>query len=82
MSKPRFEFLANNASPGDESGTVIWRYTDERRTGDVEVVVRQEFPNFRAAFEMNWLIEVAWADGEAEGYANCERIVLNSLKSA
>ena len=82
MSKPTFEFLANNASPGDDSGVAIWRYTEERRTGDVEVTVRQEFQSFRAAFEMNGLLDVAWADGEAEGYANCERIVLNSLKSA
>ena len=82
MSKPKFEFLANSTAPDDESGVAVWRYTDDRRTGDVEVVVRQEFPSFRAAFAMDGLLSVAWADGEAQGYAHCERKVLESLKSA
>jgi hypothetical protein len=82
MTKPKFEFLANSAAPSDESGVAVWRYTDERRTGDVEVVVRQEFPSFRAAFAMDGLIAVAFAAGEAQGYAHCERKVLNSFKSA
>ena len=81
MSKPKFEFLANSADQGDESGVAVWRYTDERRTGDVEVVVRQDFQSFRAAFAMNGLLAVAWADGEAEGYAACERKVLGALRA-
>ena len=38
MSKPKFEFLANSALPGDESGVAIWRYIEERGTDDVEIV--------------------------------------------
>lgn len=82
MSKPKFEFLANNTAPDDESGVAVWRYTEERQSGDVEVVVRQEFTSFRAAFAMHGLIAVAFVAGEAEGYAHCERKVLSSLKSA
>ena len=82
MSKPKFEFRANSAAPDDESGVAVWRYTEERRTGDVEVVVRQEFQSFRAAFAIHELLEVAWEDGESEGYALCERKVLAALKSA
>lgn len=74
--------MANSAEPDDESGVAVWRYTDERRTGDVDVVVRQEFPSFRAAFAMDGLISQAFVAGEAQGYAHCERKVLNSLKSA
>jgi hypothetical protein len=81
MSKPKFEFTANSAAPDDESGVAVWRYTEERRTGDVEVVVRQDFPSFRAAYAMDGLLAVAWADGEAEGYANCERKVLGALRA-
>lgn len=82
MSKPKFEFFANNANRDDESGVAVWRYTDERRTGDVEVVVRQEFPSFRAAFAIDGLLSVAFIAGNAEGYAHCERKVFESLKSA
>jgi hypothetical protein len=81
-TKPKFEFTANTTELDDESGVAIWRYTDERRSGDVEVVVRQEFPSFRAAFAMNGLIALAFVAGEAHGYAHCERKVLESLKSA
>ena len=82
MGKPRFEFLANNTFGGDESGMAVWRYIDERRSGDIEVVVLQEFPSFRAAFAIDGLIAVAFVAGEAQGYAHCEHKVLNSLKSA
>ena len=82
MSKPKFEFLANNTALDDESGVAVWRYIDERRSGDVEVVVRQDFPSFRAAFAMDGLIAIAFVAGEAQGYSHCERKVLNSLKSA
>ena len=61
MSKPKFEFLANSALPGDESGVAIWRYIEERGTDDVEIVVRQEFQSFRVAFEINGLLDVLWA---------------------
>ncbi len=81
-TKPKFEFTANNTRLDDESGVAVWRYTDQRRSGDVEVVVRQDFPNFRAAFAMDGLISLAFVAGEAQGYAHCERKVLESLKSA
>ena len=71
--KAAFIFVSELADPE--------KHRSQVNTGDVEVTVRQEFQSFRAAFEMNGLLDVAWADGEAEGYANCERIVLNSLKS-
>ena len=82
VRKPVFEFSANSTAMADESGVAVWRYTDERRSGDVEVVVRQEFPSFRAAFAMDGLIAVAFAAGVAHGHAHCERTVLNALKSA
>ena len=82
MSKPRFEFLANNTAEGDESGVAVWRYIDERRSGDVEVIVRQEFQSFRSAFAIDGLIAVSFVAGEAQGYAHCESKVLESLKSA
>jgi hypothetical protein len=74
--------MENNTRLDDESGVAVWRYTDERRSGDVEVVVRQDFPSFRAAFAMDGLISLAFVAGEAQGYAHCERKVLESLKSA
>ena len=80
MSKPRFEFVANSAAPGDESGVAVWRYTDARRAGDAEVVVSQYFPSFRAAFAMDGLIAVAFTAGESEGYAKCESKVLEALR--
>jgi hypothetical protein len=80
MWKPKFEFMANSAAPEDESGVALWRYTDERRTGTVEVVVRQEFASFRAAHEIDGLIAVAFHAGEACGVAHCERGVLEALK--
>lgn len=80
MSKPRFEFVMNSAAPGDESGVAVWRYTDARRAGDAEVVVRQDFPSFRAAFAMDGLIAVAFTAGEADGYAKCESKVLEALR--
>ena len=82
MSKPKFEFLANNTALDDESGVAVWRYTDPMRDNNTEIVVRQEFPSFRAAFAMDGLISVAFVAGEAQGYAHCERKVLESLKSA
>lgn len=81
-TKPKFTFTANNPKRADESGVAVWRYIDQRCGVDVEVVVRQEFPSFRAAFAMNELIAVVFAAGEAQGYVHCERKVLNSLKSA
>lgn len=81
MSKPKFEFLANSAAPNDESGVAVWRYTDPLRDNNTEIVVRQEFPSFRAAFAMDGLLSVAWQAGEAEGYANCERKVLGALRA-
>ena len=80
MSKPKFEFMANSAAPEDESGVAVWRYTDERRTGTVEVVVRQEFQSFRAAHAIDGLLAVAFNAGEACGFARCERGVLAALK--
>jgi hypothetical protein len=80
MSKPKFEFMANSGEPGDESGVAVWRYVETRRGDDVEVIVRQDFPSFRAAFAMDDLIAVAFAHGEAEGYAYCQRNVLDALK--
>lgn len=79
--KPKFEFMANSAAPEDESGVAVWRYVDERVTGDVEVVVRQEFPSFRAAHAIDGLIGVAFIAGEACGFARCERGVLEALKA-
>ena len=66
----------------DESGVAVWRYTGKHRSEDIEVVVRQEFPSFRAAFAIDGLIAVAFIAGEAQGYAHCEHKVLDSLKSA
>ena len=82
MSKPKFQFLANSTAPNDESGEAVWNYTDPMRDNNTEIVVRQEFPSFRAAFAMDGLIAVAFFAGEAQGYAHCERKVLESLKSA
>ena len=82
MSKPKFEFLANNTTPDDDSGVAVWRYTDPMRDNNTEIVVRQDFPSFRAAFAMDGLISLAFVSGEAQGYAHCERKVLESLKSA
>lgn len=79
--KPKFEFMANSAAPDDESGVAVWRYIDERRAGDVEVVVRQEFASFRAAHAIDGLIAVAFNAGEACGFAHCERGVLAALKA-
>lgn len=81
MSKPKFEFLANSTAPGDESGVAVWRYTDPLPDGNKEFVVRQEFNSFRAAWSMDELLAVAWRDGEAEGYASCERKVLGALRA-
>lgn len=80
MEKPSFQFTANNTKPDDESGVAVWRYTEQRRTGDVEVVVRQEFASFRAAHAINGLIAVAFTAGEACGFARCERGVLDAMK--
>ena len=80
MSKPKFEFLANNAKMDDESGIAIWRYTDQRSTGDVEIVVRQEFTSFRAAHAIDGLIAVAFTAGESCGFARCQDGVLDALK--
>ena len=60
----------------------MWRYTDPMRDNNTEIVVRQDFPSFRAAFAMDGLISMAFVAGEAQGYAHCERKVLESLKSA
>ena len=79
--KPKFEFMAHSSAPDNTAGVAVWRYVDERRTGDVEVVVRQEFPSFRAAHAINGLIEVAFNAGEACGFARCERGVLEALKA-
>ena len=80
MGKPKFEFMANSAAPEDESGVAVWRYTDARPSGDVEIVVRQGFPSFRAAHAIDGLIAVAFNAGEACGFAHCERGVLEALK--
>ena len=81
-TRPKFEFTANNTQTDDESGIAQWRYIDQRRSGDVEVVVRQDFRSFRAACAMDDLISLAFVAGETQGYAHCERKVLNALKSA
>lgn len=79
MSKPKFDFMANGSAPDDKSGVAVWRYPDPLRA-DVEMVIRQSFDSFDAAFGINQVIEAAWRLGEAEGYASCERKVLESLK--
>lgn len=78
--KPKFEFMANSADAEDKSGIALWRYIDQKQDEDVEVVVRQLFATFEAAYRMNLLIEAAWRIGEAEGYADCEGKVLNGLR--
>lgn len=79
MTKPTFEFRANSAAPEDRSGVAIWRYTDNHRGEDVEIVVRQEFAEFSAAMGINSLLDAAWRLGEAQGYAACQRKVLDAL---
>ena len=78
--KPSFEFQANSAAPDDKSGVATWRYTVQARGDDFEVVATQWFPSYEAASGINRLIAAAWADGEAVGYANCERRVLAGLR--
>jgi hypothetical protein len=80
MSKPTFEFLANNATPDDESGVAVWRYTEACLGEKFEAVVRQSFPSFEAAMGINEMLAATWKDGEAEGYAACERKVLAALR--
>ena len=78
--KPSFEFTANSIEPGDKSGVGVWRYIDHKRGEEVEIVVRQRFDTFEGAHGMDHLIRAAWLLGEADGYAACERNVLNALR--
>lgn len=80
--RPKFEFMANSGQAENQSGVAIWRYTDQVRGEDVEMVVRQSFETFAAAHGINALIDAAWRLGEAHGYADCERKVLNGLRGA
>ena len=77
--KPKFEFRANSAELDDKSGIAVWRYTENRRGEEVEIIVRQSFDTFNAACGINGLIDAAWRIGEAAGYAVCERKVLDAL---
>lgn len=77
---PQFEFKANSTEPNDKSGIAVWRYTVQRRGEDVEVIIQQLFASFSEAFEINALVHAARADGEAVGYAECERRVLAGLR--
>jgi hypothetical protein len=77
-SKPRFEFLADSAEPGNKAGTARWVYTTERRGEEVEVIVRQQFDSFDAASAMNELIRVAFDAGCVRG----ERRVVNAVLAA
>ena len=78
--KLKFEFTANSAAPDDKSGVAVWRYTDSRRGEEVDMIVRQSFDTFDAAYGMNGLIDAAWRLGQDAGYAACERKVLDSLR--
>ena len=78
--KPKFEFTANSAAPDDKSGVAVWRYTDSRHGKEVEMIVRQSFDTFDAAYGMDGLIDAAWRLGESAGYAECERKVWDSLR--
>ena len=81
VSKPTFSFMANSSAPLDKSGVATWRYTEQRHTGEVEVVVRQTFEAFEAAHALNQLVAVAFAAGEGQGYACCERKVLDAMRT-
>ena len=78
-TQPKFEFHANSAAPDDKSGMAVWRYFKLSRGDEIEVIVRQPFDSFTAAHAINEVIEESWRAGEAAGYANCERRVLNAL---
>lgn len=82
MGKPKFEFMANSASPDDRSGLAVWRYTERHRGEEVEVVTRISFGTFAAAHEINTLIDAAWRDGEAAGYAACQERVLQAMRGS
>lgn len=77
----QFSFVANNATPEDESGTAsfvvpVW-HRGEWDTETLDV----EFPSFRDAHRMNNILSAAWKAGEADGYADCERKVLAALRT-
>ena len=77
--RPKFEFRAKSADIDDKSGVAVWRYFKAVRGEEVEVIVRQSFDSFAEAHEINALIDEAWRNGEAAGYAHCQRKVLNAL---
>lgn len=77
----QFNFTANNTSPADESGTAryvipVWN----RGEWDTETL-EFDFKTFLDAHRVNSILSAVWKAGEAEGYAECERKVLHSLRT-
>ena len=65
--RPQFQFTADSGKADEKAGLAVWRYTVQQRGEDVEMIVRQRFDTFAAAFGMNDLIGAAWEAGIEAG---------------
>jgi hypothetical protein len=78
--KPQFSFVADSAEPDNKAGIARWAYTTERRGETVDVIVRQRFDSFDAAYAMDELIRVAFQAGCTRGEIRVRDAVLSALR--
>ena len=79
--KPKFAFVANNASDEDKSGVAQWHIPIWGKGGEwSQYTLTLEFASFLDAHKVNNAMRWAWAAGEAAGHETCKREVLAALK--
>jgi hypothetical protein len=78
--KPRFEFTADSDEPCNKAGIALWVYSTDRRGETVDVIVRQRFDSFDAAYAMDELIRVAFQAGCTRGEIRVRDAILSAVR--
>lgn len=76
---PRFSFLANSAKEDDKSGAATWTISCWQRGEWFDETFRIHLASFETAHMINKMLAAAFEGGDAQGYAELKRKVLEVL---